>query len=113
MGSGGGVQEVQKVRWVQGVLATPATTSAVARLVRSGPGMPGWRSHTEIIAWQLANELKLALYGLIRTGPVSRDFGSAARFDAPLAPPRVSSPKGTGAFCRVSSSNTCDGRTES
>jgi four helix bundle protein len=36
--------------------------------------MPGWRSHTEIIAWQIANELKLSIYQLIRQGPVARDF---------------------------------------
>ena len=34
----------------------------------------GARSHTELVAWQLANELKLAAYGLIRTGPVVGDF---------------------------------------
>jgi four helix bundle protein len=31
------------------------------------------RSHEDLIVWQRANELKLAVYGLIKTGPVSRD----------------------------------------
>ena len=32
--------------------------------------MPGVRSHTELIAWQLANELKLAVYALIEHGAI-------------------------------------------
>ena len=34
--------------------------------------MAGVRSHTELIAWQLAHELKLAVYGLIERGPIVR-----------------------------------------
>jgi four helix bundle protein len=34
----------------------------------------GARSHEEIIAWRLANELKLQVYALIRTGAITRDF---------------------------------------
>jgi four helix bundle protein len=33
----------------------------------------GFRSHEEIIAWQRANELKLLVYDLIESGPVTRD----------------------------------------
>jgi four helix bundle protein len=35
--------------------------------------MAGFRSHEDIIAWQRAYELKLAVYELIKTGPISRD----------------------------------------
>ena len=35
--------------------------------------MAGARSHEEIIAWQLANELKLQVYALIRTGGITCD----------------------------------------
>src|SRR5688572_252746 len=34
--------------------------------------MAGARSHTELIAWQLANELKLAVYALLERGPIAR-----------------------------------------
>ena len=34
--------------------------------------MAGARSHTELIAWQLANELKLAVYALIEGGALRR-----------------------------------------
>jgi four helix bundle protein len=34
--------------------------------------MAGARSHTELIAWQLANELKLAVYALIDRGAIGR-----------------------------------------
>jgi four helix bundle protein len=36
--------------------------------------MTAVRSHTDLIAWQLASQLKLGVYGLIRTGTVSRDL---------------------------------------
>lgn len=37
--------------------------------------MPGWRSHEEIIAWQLASELKQRVYALIDSNPrVQRDL---------------------------------------
>jgi four helix bundle protein len=36
--------------------------------------VPGWRSHEEIIAWQLASELKNQVYGLIEADPrIQRD----------------------------------------
>lgn len=31
------------------------------------------RSHEDLIVWQRANELKLAVYDLLKTGPVTRD----------------------------------------
>jgi four helix bundle protein len=34
----------------------------------------GVRSFTDLDAWKLANELKVGVYGLIRSGPASRDF---------------------------------------
>ena len=34
----------------------------------------GVRSHEELIAWKLANDLKRQVYGLLRAGPVARDF---------------------------------------
>jgi len=34
--------------------------------------MAGARSHTEIIAWQLAHDLKLRVYELIEHGPITR-----------------------------------------
>jgi four helix bundle protein len=51
-------------------------------------GMAGWQSHTEIVAWQLANEVKLGIYRLIRVGPVSRDsdFCDQIRRSARSAP---------------------------
>ena len=36
--------------------------------------MKGARSHEELICWQLAYELKLAVYALIETGSIARDF---------------------------------------
>ena len=34
--------------------------------------MAGVRSHTDLIAWQLAHELKLEVYALIERGPIGR-----------------------------------------
>ena len=40
----------------------------------SMPSVPGWRSHEEIIAWQLSSELKNHVYGLIDGDPrIQRD----------------------------------------
>jgi len=36
--------------------------------------MAGARSHEELIVWQLAYELKVGVYTLIRTGPIRRDL---------------------------------------
>jgi four helix bundle protein len=36
--------------------------------------MPGVRAFTDLDCWKLANELKLGVYGLIRTGDAARDF---------------------------------------
>jgi four helix bundle protein len=36
--------------------------------------MAGARSHEELVVWQLAYELKLGVYALIRTGPIRRDL---------------------------------------
>ena len=36
-------------------------------------GMAGARSHEELVVWQLCRQLKLDVYELIRSGPVSRD----------------------------------------
>ena len=36
--------------------------------------MAGWRTHDEIIAWQLSYELKKRVYALIRSGPIRRDY---------------------------------------
>ena len=35
--------------------------------------MAGVSSHEDLVTWQLCRELKLAIYDLIRTGPVTRD----------------------------------------
>ena len=35
--------------------------------------MSGARSHEELIVWRLAYELKLGVYGLIRSGPITGD----------------------------------------
>ena len=35
--------------------------------------MAGARSHEELIVWQLAYDLKLRVYALIETGPITRD----------------------------------------
>jgi four helix bundle protein len=50
--------------------------------------MAGARSHTEVIAWQLANELKLAVYALIEGGPIARhgDLREQLRRSASNAP---------------------------
>jgi four helix bundle protein len=37
-------------------------------------GMAGARSFTELHAWKLANELKLGIYGLLKTTAAARDF---------------------------------------
>src|SRR5262245_54136088 len=36
-------------------------------------GMATARSHEELVCWQLAHKLKLDVYELIETGPISRD----------------------------------------
>ncbi|HVG52837.1 MAG TPA: four helix bundle protein [Vicinamibacterales bacterium] len=52
---------VHQVRWRGGMC-----DAAVAR-------MAGARSPEELIAWQLAYELKLRVYALLKTGPITRD----------------------------------------
>ena len=52
--------------------------------------MAGARSHTDLIAWQLANELKLAVYALIEGGalrqhPQLRDQLQRSASSAPRA----------------------------
>ena len=42
-------------------------------IVHIGGGV-GARSYDELDCWKLANELKLAVYGLIKDGDASRDF---------------------------------------
>jgi len=50
----------------------------------------GARSHEELIAWQLANALKLQVYSLIKTGAVARDFDCADQLRrSAAAPPRL------------------------
>lgn len=34
--------------------------------------MAGARSHTELIAWQIASELRVAVYALLESGPIAR-----------------------------------------
>jgi hypothetical protein len=48
--------------------------------------MAGWRSHEEIIAWQLAYELKQLVYSLIDADPrIHRDlrFGIISKVPSP------------------------------
>ena len=49
------------------------------------------RTHTELIAWQLAHELKLAVYGLIESGPITRnaDLREQLRRSASNAPRNI------------------------
>jgi four helix bundle protein len=51
----------------------------------------GARSHTELITWQLSNELKLAVYELIRSTPLARDsvLSDQLRRSASAAPRNV------------------------
>ena len=53
--------------------------------------MGGARTHTDLIAWQLAYELKLAVYALIRSGPVSgdREFCDQLRRSSASAPRNI------------------------
>jgi four helix bundle protein len=46
---------------------------AVPRVQPAG-AVAGVHAHEELIVWQLAQELKLGVYDLIRSGPVTRDF---------------------------------------
>jgi len=50
--------------------------------------MAAAKSHEDLIAWQLARELKIGVYELIRSGPVSRDveFCEQIRRSARSAP---------------------------
>ena len=60
----------------------------VASLVLMRTCMAPARSHEELVAWQLAHELKLGVYALIRSGPVARDveFRDQLRRSARSAP---------------------------
>lgn len=53
--------------------------------------MAGARSHEGLIAWQLANELKLRVYALVRAGTAARDFAFAdqLRRSAAAAPRNI------------------------
>ena len=52
--------------------------------------MNGARSHEELIVWELAYQLKLGVYELIRTGPITRDLKLVQQLrDAAAAAPRL------------------------
>ena len=56
--------------------------------MRSRKGSGGARSHEELIAWQLAYELKTRVYALIRNGPITRDHKLVDQLEVRLRPRR-------------------------
>ena len=95
---GSGVQWVQRVlfRGSAGSFGSIGSghgehrrTAALSLQIHSG--MSGARSHEELIVWQLADELKIAVYALIRTGPIRRDADllSQLRRSASSAPRQI------------------------
>ena len=80
----------RNVQWVQWVLGRRRFARRFGSARALPPHVAGAKSHEELVVWQLCRQLKLDVYELIRSGPLSRDpdlrdqLGRAAR-NAPRA----------------------------